>query len=240
MSAELELLIRDSVVNHDGKELVTGPEGVLSAFGSPSSSVATAIALRRSIASHDWPTGRTVRTRMGLHTGESETALGGPLGLDASRAERIAGVCHLGQIVISGSTASLLAHSTLHGIRTSDLGLHRLKDLGQPERLFQVEEEDSASEFPPLRSLDNPVMMHNLPERLSSFVGREHEQAEVRELVLSDRMVTVIGPGGAGKTRLASAGGGRSVGRSGRRRMARRAGRSVRSNECPPRRLLPR
>ena len=203
LPAELDLLIRDSVVTRDGKELITGPEGVLSAFGSPSSAVAAAIDLRMSIASHGWPAGRTVRARMGIHTGESEASLGGPLGLDASRAERIAAVSHLGQIVMSGTTASLLAHSALRGIRTSDLGLHRLKDLGQPERLFQVEEEGSRAEFPPLRSLDNPVMMHNLPERLSSFVGREHEQAEVRDLVLAARMVTVIGPGGAGKTRLA-------------------------------------
>lgn len=203
VSEQLQHLFRDAVTEHEGKVLAVASDGMMAAFGSPSSSVASALDIRRSIASHSWPAGPPVLARIGIHTGESKAAVDGRSSLDATRAEKIAAVSHSGQIVISGATAALLPDTALHGVRLTDLGPHRLRDLGQPERLFQVEEDGLGSEFPPLRSLDNPVMLNNLPERLSSFVGRDLEQAAVRGLVLSDRMVTLIGAGGAGKTRLA-------------------------------------
>ena len=201
--ADLRLLVQHEVIDQGGSELGTDRDGFLAVFSSPRSSIAAAVGVRRSISSHTWPHDGIVQPRIGLHTGESKKTIGGLLSLDASRAEEIAAVSNAGQIVLSQATASLAANPMPEGLRLSDLGLHRLRDLGRPERLFQVEEEGVRSEFPALRSLDNPVMLHNLPERLSSFVGREREQTEIRQLLLSDRLVTLIGPGGAGKTRLA-------------------------------------
>ncbi|MGO9343398.1 MAG: ATP-binding protein, partial [Acidimicrobiales bacterium] len=201
--SDLHKLIRSEVTDNDGHELGTNEEGFASSFSSPSSALGAALGVRRSIASRSRPEEGVIQVRMGLHTGESNTTAGAVTAQDASRAQEIAAVCHSGQIVISATTASLLDASLPVGTHLEDLGTHRLRDLGHPERLFQVEQDGLHSDFPPLRSLDNPVMLHNLPERLSSFVGRDSEQAEVRLLVSSNRLVTLIGPGGVGKTRLA-------------------------------------
>ena len=201
--SDLRELISSEVTDNDGTELGTNEEGLAASFSSPSSALGAAVGVRRSVASRSWPGASMVRIRMGLHTGESDARSGGCAAQNASRAQEIAAVCHAGQIVVSATTASLLAGSLPVGTHLEDLGIHRLRDLGHPERLFQVEQDGLHSDFPPLRSLDNPVMSHNLPERLSSFVGRESELAEVRRLVSSNRLVTLIGPGGVGKTRLA-------------------------------------
>ena len=88
-------------------------------------------------------------------------------------------------------------------MRLRDLGAHRLKDLGRPEQVFQLEADFLPSAFPPLASLDNPDLPNNLPGQLSAFIGREQELAEVRTLAASARLVTLTGSGGSGKTRLA-------------------------------------
>ena len=126
----------------------------------------------------------------------------GPIGLDVHRGARIAAVAHGGQIVLSGTTAALIRDSMPPGAVLRDLGSHRLKDLGRPEQLFQLEADGLPRSFPPLRSLDNPKLLNNLPAQASSFIGRETELAEVRRLVATSRLVTLTGPGGAGKTRL--------------------------------------
>jgi predicted ATPase len=140
---------------------------------------------------------------MGVHSGEASETEVGLVGLEVHRAARVAAVAHGGQIVLSAATAALLANSSPNGTVLKDLGQHRLKDLGRPERIFQLQAEGLVASFPPLRSLDNPELANNLPSSLSSFVGREPELAEVRTLVTSSRLVTLTGPGGSGKTRLA-------------------------------------
>ena len=104
---------------------------------------------------------------------------------------------------MSGTTADLLSDSLTDGIGLRDLGAHRLKDLGRPEQVFQLEAAFLEKVFPPLASLDNPELPNNLPTLLSAFVGREHELAQVRQLVQASRLVTLTGAGGSGKTRLA-------------------------------------
>jgi predicted ATPase len=120
-----------------------------------------------------------------------------------NRAARLEAIAHGGQVLLSGTTAELLRGS-LDGVASlRDLGQHRLKDLGLPEHVFQLEADFLDASFPPLSSLDNPELPNNLPCLLSAFIGREREVAEVRDLLQSSRLVTLTGAGGSGKTRLA-------------------------------------
>ena len=141
-------------------------------------------------AARDVPRDGPIRVRMGLHTGEPTVTEEGYVGIDVHRAARIAAAGHGGQILLSQATRDLVRADRLR-----DLGVHRLKDLAAPERLYQLGED----EFPPLKTVDQT----NLPVQPTPFVGRERELAEVRALLDSHRIVTVTGPGGSGKTRLA-------------------------------------
>ena len=159
--------------------------------------------MQLALGKHQWATGERIRVRMGLHSGEASETPAGLVGLDVHRAARVAGVAHGGQILLS-ETAAALARDSLPGATSlRDLGLHRLKDLRHPERLFQLDAPGLDTEFPRLRSLDHPELANNLPARSATFIGRDRELAEVRRLVESSRLVTLTGAGGAGKTRLA-------------------------------------
>jgi predicted ATPase len=114
----------------------------------------------------------------------------------------VAAVAHAGQVLVSEAAAALVRHGLPEDAALADLGVHRLKDLGRPERIFQLTAAGLPAQFPPLRSLGNPALPNNLPAQLSSFIGRDREVAEVRALVESSRLVTLTGAGGCGKTRL--------------------------------------
>jgi predicted ATPase len=135
---------------------------------------------------------------MGLHTGEGTIGGDNYAGLDVHRAARIAAAAHGGQILLSAATREVIADA-LADVRELDLGEHRLKDLDRPERLWQVVVDDLPTEFPAPRTLEVPT---NLPPQVTSFIGREHEVAELRELLAGTRLLTLTGPGGTGKTRL--------------------------------------
>jgi predicted ATPase len=121
-----------------------------------------------------------------------------------SRAARpVAAVGYGGQVLVSEAAAVLVRDSLPPGASLQDLGAHRLKDLGRPERIFQLQGDGLQAGFPPLRSLGNPALANNLPAQLATFIGRERELVEVRALVASSRLVTLTGAGGCGKTRLA-------------------------------------
>ena len=196
-------LIRAAIAAHEGREIDTQGDGFFVVFSSPSACVAAAIQMQRTLVSHSWPACAGVRVRMGIHTGEATQTAVGFIGLDVHRAARIAAVGHGGQIVLSATVAALLRDSMPAGTSIRDLGSHRLKDLGRPEQIFQVDGDGLPTSFPPLRSLDNPKLWNNLPAQASNFVGREAELAEVRHLITISGLVTLTGPGGAGKTRLA-------------------------------------
>ena len=147
--------------------------------------------------------GEQLRVRMGIHTGEVAEMSTGLVGYEIHRAARIAAVGRGGQILLSSAAAGLVEDTLPVEVSLRDLGSHRLKDLGRPETIFQLVAEGLESEFGPLRSLDNPELTNNLPFSLNTFVGRSQEQAEVRNLVVESRLVTLTGAGGSGKTRLA-------------------------------------
>jgi predicted ATPase len=139
---------------------------------------------------------------MGIHFGEASKTAAGLVGLDVHWAARIVAAAHGGQILMSGAAAALLGDSLPTSAFLRDLGLHRLKDLGRLEHIFQLEADGLPGAFPPLRSLDNPKLLNNLPVQASSFIGRDSELAEVRRLLTTSRLVTLTGAGGVGKTRL--------------------------------------
>ncbi len=196
-------LLHDAVAAVGGFVFKTVGDAFCVAFPSASAAVSGALAAQRLLATESWPDPITMRVRMGLHSGECVERDGDYFGPTVNRAARLEATAHGGQIILSGATRSLLSGELPDGARLRDLGEHRLKDLGLPEHVFQVEVDGLGSEFPPLRSLSNPDLPNNLPRYASSFVGRDAEVVAVRELVANARLVTLTGPGGAGKTRLA-------------------------------------
>ena len=200
--ADHRRLIRAGLAAHGGEEVVTQGDEFSAVFASPRACADAAIQMQRALVSHVWPAGERVRARMGIHNGEASKAAAGLAGLEVHRAARIAAVAHGGQVVVSAAAAGLLRDALPAGVWLKDLGLHRLKDGGRPEQIFQLQAEGLPAAFPPLRSLDNPKLLNNLPAQVSSFIGRDAELAEVRRLVGGSRLVTLTGTGGAGKTRL--------------------------------------
>ena len=195
-------IIRSGLAGHGGREVDTAGDGFFAVFSSPRSCVAAVLEMQQAIEAHAWPAGERVRVRMGVHTGEASKAATGLVGLDVHRAARVAAVGYGGQVLLSETAAALARDRLPPGVSLADLGVHRLKDLGRPERIFQLQAARLQAGFPPLRSLDNPALPNNLPAQLSAFIGRDREVAEVRALVESARLVTLTGAGGCGKTRL--------------------------------------
>ena len=178
-------VLRDAFTSHNGVEVDTQGDAFFVAFARATDAVAAAAEGQAALD------GERVRVRIGIHTGEPTVTGEGYVGIDVHKAARIMGAGHGGQVVISEATRQLL--DTDGDLR--DLGEHRLKDLGAPQRLYQL----GASEFPPLKTLYRT----NLPIQATPLVGRERELEEAGELLRANRLLTLTGPGGSGKTRLA-------------------------------------
>ena len=191
-------ILRATVAEHDGTVDSTAGDSVFAWFRSPTAAVAAAVAIQQRLAAEPWPADGAVQVRIGLHTGEVFESNGEFVGLDVHRAARIMSAGWGGQILLSAATAGLVTEAE-H--RLVDLGVHRLKDLTTAEHIYQVVVPGLRSDFPALRSLDTTP--GNLPTPLTSFVGRGREVAEVKELLATTRALTLTGPGGTGKTRLA-------------------------------------
>jgi predicted ATPase len=138
---------------------------------------------------------------MGLHTGEVDERSGNYFGSAVNRAARLMGAAHGGQTLLSQAAADLAIESMPKGAVLRDLGVHRLKDLSRPERIFQLGHPDLPAEFPPLRSLDTRAQ--NLPVQRTSFIGRVSELEALKALLIEESLVSLVGSGGCGKTRLA-------------------------------------
>jgi predicted ATPase/class 3 adenylate cyclase len=202
--ADHQALIRAALAAHDGREVDTQGDAFFAVFSSPTGCVAAVIQMQRALEARAWPGGEHVRVRMGVHTGEAATtATGALVGLDVHRAARVGAIAHGGQVLLSETAATLVRDSLPPGASLTDLGAHRLKDLGRPEQVFQLDAAGLPADFPPLRSLGNPALPNNLPAQLSAFIGRDRERSEVRVLAETRRLVTLTGAGGSGKTRLA-------------------------------------
>jgi predicted ATPase/class 3 adenylate cyclase/tetratricopeptide (TPR) repeat protein len=184
-------ILREAFETHGGVEVDTQGDAFFVAFARASDAVAAAAAAQRGLA--EGP----IAVRMGLHSGEPQLTDEGYVGLDVHKGARIAAVGYGGQVLLSEATHALV------DVRARDLGPHRLKDLTSPERIFQLEIDGLRSDFPLLKTLDAGIT--NLPSPRTSFVGRREELDEIdRRLEEPDcRLLTLVGPGGIGKTRLA-------------------------------------
>jgi predicted ATPase/class 3 adenylate cyclase len=200
--ADHHSLIRSGLAAHEGEEVSTEGDAFFAVFSSPRACVAAVVEMQQALDAHRWPRGGQVRVRMGVHTGEAARTATGLVGLDVHRAARVAAVAYGGQVLLSETAAALVRDALPPGVALSDQGTHRLKDLGRPEQIFQLDVVGLRAVFPPLRSLGNPALPNNLPCQLATFIGRDRELAEVRALVQSCRLVTLTGTGGSGKTRL--------------------------------------
>ena len=186
---------------HGGTAIATQGDACLATFPSATAAVHAAIDAQRSLAALDRGPDGPVRVRIGIHTGQAMRHAGEYFGLDLNIAARVAAAGHGGQVLVSAATQALVAADPSTGVTMVDLGLHRLKDVEAPVQLFQLEAEGLRRDFPPLRTLTDRV--GNLPAHTTPLVGRAREVAEVMDLVASRRLVTLTGPGGVGKTRLA-------------------------------------
>ncbi len=193
--------IRDAVEGHGGVLVRTEGDAIFAVFTDAGAAVAAAVDGQRRIDGHPWPPETPVRVRMGLHTGEAHHAGGDYGGFEVNRAARIAATGHGGQIVLSEPARALVADGLPDGILIRDLGAHVLRDVPRAERLYQLDVPGLRSDFPPLRTAS--AAPGNVPLPLTSFIGREQELVELGQLLERHRLLTITGPGGIGKTRLA-------------------------------------
>jgi predicted ATPase/class 3 adenylate cyclase len=194
-------ILRDAIARGHGTEVGTEGDAFFAVFREPTGALEAAVHAQRALAQHDWPEGNSVRVRMGMHTGLAVLSGDDYIGLDIHLAARIAAAAHGGQVVVSEPTRAVVESGLPDGVSLRDLGRHRLKDIEQPIHLWDVVIDGLPAEFPAIRSLD--ARPTNLPQQRTSFVGREREAADVTDLLGHSRLVTLTGPGGTGKTRLA-------------------------------------
>jgi predicted ATPase/class 3 adenylate cyclase len=195
-------LLRTTFLAHGGYEVDTQGDAFFVAFPTAPDALAAAAEATQTLAAASWPADTLLRVRMGLHAGAPQVVGDRYIGLDVHRAARIAAAGHGGQILLSASAAELARHDLPDGVAFRDVGIHRLKDLQQPERIYQLLGPDLPAEFPPLKTLD--ARPHNLPVQPTPLLGREEEIARLCALLRRGdvRLVTLTGPGGVGKTRL--------------------------------------
>src|SRR6202044_1546802 len=160
---------RSVIEGAGGYVFKTVGDAFCASFQTAEAAVGAAASAQQSLTGQDWPRSRPLLVRMGLHTGVCEERDGDYFGPVVNRAARLEAVAHGGQILVSGAPAELLSEALPDGVALRDLGSHRLKDLGRPEQVFQLEADGLASAFPPLASLDNPELPNNLPGQLSAF-----------------------------------------------------------------------
>jgi len=192
-------IMKEAVRSNHGQIVKTTGDGVNAVFVTSTDAVQASIAAQFNFLK---PLDEVqINVRMGIHTGEAELRDGDYFGQTLNRTARIMSAGNGGQILLSEVSAQLTQEHLSESISLLDMGEHHLKGLFLPERIYQLNVPDLQKEFPPLHSI--PTILNNLPPQLTSFIGREHELAVAKEKLVSAKLLSFIGPGGTGKTRLA-------------------------------------
>lgn len=201
--AKHDIILRQAIEGNKGKVFKTIGDAFCATFEDATDALKAVVQAQEAILHEPWPAETQIKVRMALHAGLAETRDNDFFGPTVNRVARLLSIAHGGQTIVSESVCELIDSSLVPDASLRDLGVHRLKDLLHPERVFQVDYPSLPSKFPVLRSLDSTLLPNNLPIQLTTFVGRETELAKVSGLLLANRLVTVTGSGGCGKTRLA-------------------------------------
>jgi predicted ATPase/class 3 adenylate cyclase len=194
-------ILRAAIEQHGGRVFKTVGDAFCAAFARPDNAVAAMAAAQRTLVAEDFSVIDGLRVRVAIHTGLADERDADYFGPAVNRIARLIAIGHGGQILISGVTRDLAHDSLPDGTTLVDLGSQRLQDLTEPEHVWQLSIAGLPVEFPPLRSLD--TLPNNLAIQRTTFVGREHDVADVKELLERHRLLTLVGSGGVGKTRLA-------------------------------------
>jgi predicted ATPase/class 3 adenylate cyclase len=194
-------LLRQAILPH-GHEVEDRGDGLFAVFGRAVDALNAAVAAQRAVAVHPWPDRAAVQVRVGLHTGDPALVGTNYVGLDVHRAARLCEAGHGGQILLSAATRELVDRTPPDGVTLRDLGEHRLRDLLRPERIFQAVVPGLPADFPPPRAVN--ARPNNLPVTRGRLIGRDTEVSRACDLLLQEDigLVTLTGPGGAGKTRV--------------------------------------
>jgi predicted ATPase/class 3 adenylate cyclase len=195
------VILRRAIAAGGGTEIRTEGDSFFAVFPTAPGALRAAVTAQRELTAESWSDGTAIRVRMGLHSGEGRRGGDDYVGIDVNRAARIAAAGHGGQILLSDATRALVEQALPEGTTIRRLGMHRLKDIAEPERLHDLVVDGLPADFPPIRSV--AVTPTNLPPERTSFVGRGADVARILELSAETRLLTVTGPGGTGKSRLA-------------------------------------
>ncbi|MBV8491356.1 MAG: adenylate/guanylate cyclase domain-containing protein, partial [Candidatus Eremiobacteraeota bacterium] len=200
--ADHDAILRETTERNQGVVFKTVGDAFCCAFASAEHAIVTAIDVQRQLSGHGWPPDvGTLRVRMGIHSGSAVERDGDYFGPTLNRVARLMSIAHGAQVLVSESTASLLRDSLPIEIILRSLGEHRLKDLARAEPTYQLVADGLQDRFPALASLDSRP--NNLPSQIATFVGREKELGDLDGLLeAGHRLVTIVGPGGIGKTRF--------------------------------------
>jgi predicted ATPase/class 3 adenylate cyclase len=200
--AEHRRVLRDAFAAHGGTVLQREGDALFVTFADPSSAILGAIDGQVALAKSRWPADSHVRVRMGIHVGEVTIDEDDDyVGLAMHQAARISAAAHGGQVLTSKAMQTQVEQRVPPEVSLKSIGRFRLKDFPEPQDLFQLHHPDLPGDFPAPRTA--PGARHNLPKAISSFIGRDRDVAELAELLETARLVTLTGPGGCGKTRLA-------------------------------------
>jgi predicted ATPase len=199
-------ILAAAVRDHEGERVEAGREGdsVLAVFRTAANAAACALEIQKNFSTETWPGELDLKVRVAMHTGEAQLRQDHYFGAALNRCARLLAICHPGQILLTKAAESMLSDELPTGTDLLDLGMNRLKDLTRPEQVFQLIDLERPADFPPIRSpASPPAVTGNIPRPISSFVGRVRDLIDLQQSIQASPLVTLVGPGGIGKTRLA-------------------------------------